>query len=271
MGYARALVSSTRYETQGISGGVGTTVTASATVNTKGSYATLGTTGFEYDGFFLALTGFGGGGAARYRVDVSANTGGSDQLIVEDLYFDPSASGTYYNAQDTVLIPVCVPAGATLKARTQSTSASVTMGISVLGYQGDAKATKGFRALKSATDWTNTDPTNSITLSGTTQTGWTQIMASTPVRFAGLHLALDSLGNTGLTTAHATFEVGIGALGSEHTTGIIVAAQLAATVICRARGPFPCNIAAGTRLSVRAQCDAANTNALGVVLNGLAA
>ena len=271
MGFARALVSSTRYETQGISGGVGTTLTAGATANTKGSFAILGTTGFEYDGFHLYITGFTGGGTSRYRVDIAVNTGGSDQVIVEDVYFDPSPAATYYADQKSVLIPVNVPRGAVVKARCQSTGTSVTVAASVLGFQGDAKATKGFRALKSATDWTNTDPTNSLTLNGTTLTGWVQIMASTPVRFAGLYLTLDSLGSTSLTTAHATFEIGIGASGSEHTTGIVIARQLSALNVINMHGPYPCDIAAGTRLAVRAQCDAADTNSYGVVLNGLAA
>ena len=270
MGYARALVSSTRYETQGLSGGVGVTITSGA-ANAKGSFATLGTTGFEYDGFHLYITGLPGGGASRYRVDVSSNTGGSDQLIVEDIYFDPSPQGNYTAAWKEILVPVAVPAGAVLKARCQAPAASVSLSASVLGFQGDAKATKGFRALKSATDWTNTDPTNSLTLSGTTLTGWTQVMAATPARFAGLYLALDSLGATGQTAAHATFEIGIGTSGSEHTTGIVLARQLSGYGLNDGHSFHPCDIAAGTRLSVRAQCDGANTNSYGVVLNGLAA
>lgn len=270
MGYARALASSTRYESKGLASGVGTTVTSGA-ANAKGSFATLGTTGFAYDGFHLTITGLSGGGATRYRIDVTSNTGGSDQLIVEDLYFDPSPAGLYYADQKSILVPVAVAAGAVLKARCQAVAASVSLSVGVLGFQGDAKATKGFRALKSATDWTNTDPTNALTLSGTTLTGWTQIMASTPVRFAGLYLALDSRGSVS-ATSHATFEIGIGASGSEHSTGIVVARQLAASSgLVDCHGPYACDIAAGVRLAVRAQCDAANTDSYGVVLNGLAA
>jgi hypothetical protein len=271
MGYARALASSTRYEIHGISGGVGTTLTPGA-ANTKGSFATLGTTGFSYDGFFATCTGLGGGGTTRYRVDLAINTDGSDQLIVEDLYFDPGSAGNYVVGSRRVLLPVSLPAGAAVKARCQSASGGGSLSVGVLGFQGDAKATKGFRALKSATDWTNTDPTNSLTLSGTTLTGWIQIMASTPVRFAGLALAVDTLGNTSMTSAHATFEIAIGVSGSEHSTGIVIPLQLAspaggiATEAC-----LPCDIAAGTRLSVRAQCDVADTNTIGIVLSGLAA
>ena len=270
MGYARALASSTRYETQGISGGNGTTITPGA-ANTKGSYTTLGTAGFSYDGFFATCTGLGGGGTTRYRVDLAVNNGGSDQVIVEDLYFDPSSGGLYYLGPRRILLPVSLAAGAVVKARVQSANGSGSCLVGVLGFQGDAKATKGFRALKSATDWTNTDPTNSLTLSGTTLTGWSQVMASTPVRFAGLTMSINSLG-TNLTAAQATFEIGIGASGSEHTTGIVIPLQLfggmgsLGTESC-----LPCDIPAGSRLSVRAQCSAADTNSIGIVLNGLAA
>ena len=271
MGYARALASPTRYETQGLAGGVGATIISGA-ANAKGSFATLGTTGFSYDGFHLTIAGLTGAGLTRFRIDVAANTGGSDQLIVEDVYFDASPFGSYYADHKSILVPVAVAAGAVLKARIQATVASSILAVGVLGFQGDAKATRGFRALKSATDWTNTDPTNALTLSGPTLTGWSQVMAATPVRFAGLYLELGSLGNTGQTTAHATFEIGIGASGSEHSTGIVIARQLdSISGLTGAAGPYPCDIAAGTRLAVRAQCDATNTNSYGVVLNGLAA
>ena len=275
MGARRAIVGSTRYETRGIVTGVGTTVTSGA-INAKGSYATLGTTGFAYDGFFLYITGLAGAGLTRFRIDLAVNTGGSDQLIVEDLYFDSSPSGFYFADQKSILVPVTIPAGAVVKARIQATLASSILSASVLGFQSDAKATKGFRALKSATDWTNTDPTNSLTLSGTTLTGWSQVMASTPARFAGLYLSLDSLGGSSQVTAHATFEIGLGASGSEHSTGIIIARQLVissngAAGLIDCHGPYPCDIPAGARLSVRAQCDSANTVAYGVILNGLAA
>src|ERR1700691_4551548 len=202
MGYARALASSTRYQSLGVSGGVGTTLTASATVNTKGSFAILGTTGFQYDGFHLHLTGLPGSGGSRFRVDVSSNTGGSDQLIVEDIYFDASSSGSYYQDQEGILVPVYVPAGAALKARVQGTAASTQISASILGFSGDAKSERGFRALKSTTDWTGTDPTNSITFSGITLTGWTQVQAVAPVRLAALYLAIDGLSNLSLVNAH---------------------------------------------------------------------
>lgn len=272
MGFPRALVSSTRYETLGIATGVGTTITSGA-ANAKGSYSTLGTTGFEYDGMVMTITGLPGAGITRYRVDLAVNTGGSDQVIVEDVTFDTMNAGAYYSGLRAVTLPVGVPKGGVLKARSQAVAASsASISVSVAGFQGDAKALKGFRALKSATDWTNTDPTNSLTLSGTTQTGWSQVMASTPVRMAGLYLAIDSLGNNALTSAHATFEIGVGALGSEHSTGIIIPMQLSPS------GPLygfaaccPCDIPAAARLSVRAQCDVADTNTIGVVLGGLAA
>lgn len=374
MGKRRALVTATRYETKGISGGTGTTITAGA-ANIKGSFVVLGTTGFKYDGFQVFLHGVYTGANPRYRMDISANTGGADQVIVADLCGDQTPTAWYYLA-GTMFVPVSVPAGAVLKARLQSTVASSLMAVGILGYSGDAKATTGFRALESVIDWglaipaapslsasaggalaattyyvkitytsgigesqtspegslavaandvlsvtspsaspaitgynvyvstatgtetkqtatpiaigTNwTEPTsglisgtappvangptdtfNTLTLSGTTLTPWTQVMASTPVRIAALYFTLECLGTPPSTYCTTVFEIGIGASGNEHTTGIEI---LAIPSTERRFGPFLCDIAAGTRISVRAQCNAANTNSYGIVLHGLAA
>lgn len=273
MGLARATASSTRYETQGLAAGAGATVTPGATANSKGSYVALGTTGFEYDGLFVAITGLPGGGGTRYRIDISSNTGGSDQVIIGDLYFDPSPAAVYTADYKHLLVPVKVASAAVLKARCSSASGGGSISVSTLGFCGDARQMGGFRALLPATDFSGADPVNLVSLSGTSLTGWTQIMASTPVRFAGLYLTVDSLGNTGLTTANAMFELGKGPSGSEQTLGIKVAKILnsAENGCGGVAGPFPCDVPAGSRLVVRGQCNTADNDAIGIVLHGLVA
>jgi hypothetical protein len=276
MGFAGNLGASARYQTLGRSGGGGTQITASATANTKGSYATLGTTGFDYDGFWVTITSVVSGTTYRQRVDLAVNTGGSDQVVAEDVYYDGSITGEWYdNSGAGFFVPVKIPGGAVVKARCQSSTGSGTLLVSINGMQGDARLVSGFRALKSATDWTNTDPTNSLTLGGTTLSGWTQVMASTPVRFAGLYLGLDSLGAApGFVSCF--FDIGWGIAGSEQVLTTVGTASFGgggpSPLFYHPIGPFPCDLPAGTRLAVRGQ--SAYSGAAGTVypvLHGLAA
>ncbi len=276
MGYAPSLGASARYQMLGRSGGGGTQITANATANTKGSYATLGTASFDYDGFWVAITSVVSGTIYRQRVDIAVNTGSSDQVIAEDVYYDGSVSGAWYdNSARSFFVPVKIPRGAVVKARCQSSTGSGTLLAAVNGMQGDARMISGFRALKSATDWSGTDPTNSLALSGATLSGWTQVTASTPARFAGLYLGLDSLG-TAPGFAACIFDIGWGTAGSERVLTSIGTASYGSSGVSplfyAPAGPFPCDLPAGTRLAVRGQ--SAYSSAAGTVypvLHGLAA
>lgn len=269
MGFGSPLSASARYETQGLSTGVGVTVTPSVTANGKGSYSALGAaTGFEYDGFFVAVTGNSGGGGARYLVDIASDNT-AQEVIAANLFFDPSVAGSYYVDQRHTFIPVKVKKGAQLYARCSSTSGGGTVSVSVLGYGGDSRILAGFSKHICATDFTGGDPSNSITLTGTTLTGWVQVMASTPNRLAALSLAVDTLGAGLSTITPAMFEIGMGALGSEVSLGIKLAVMLSSSGGNGRSDWFPCNVPAGKRLAVRVQCANADTNPVGVLLYGL--
>jgi hypothetical protein len=269
MGFGYPLVSSARYETQGLATGVGVTVTPSSTANTNGSYAAVGgITGFEYDGFFVAITGNSGGGGTRYLVDIAAqNT--AQEIVAANLFFDPEAAGIYSGDNQHVYIPVKVKKGATLYARCSSVSGAGTVSVSTLGYAGDGRMLSGFSKQICATDITGGDPANSITLSGATLTGWTQIQASTPNRLAALMIRLDDLGAALGTASPAMFEIGMGVSGSEVSLGIKFATMLGGAFGLARSDWFACNIPAGKRLAARAQCANADTNSLGLFLYGL--
>jgi hypothetical protein len=242
----------------GLSSGTGVTVTASATANTKGSYSTIGTTSFEYDAVWVTLQELVGGTGYRQRIDIAANTGGADEVIIADLFFDASTNGgAWYNtaAPFTFCVPVCVPAGAVLKARAQSSTGSGTVAVWLQGQQGDAKAVRGFRGLASATDWTNTDATGSCAFSGQTLSSWAQIQASTPNRFAGLMVGLDS-GGTVPSGFQFLVDVGWGSSGSERklfSLGSYFYFGGFSPLSVSLAGPFPCDLPAGSRLVGRVQ------------------
>lgn len=260
MEYDFPLCSSANYDGLGAGTGTGTTV-AAANANAKNTYVTIGTSTFSYDGFYAFLCG--GATAGRKRWDIAANLGGSDQIIAADLFSDQAA-----NSDGTSILwaPVRVPSGAILKARIQPHTANAGGIITLAGYRGDAKRARGFSRIISCTDWTNSDPTNSVTLNGTTQTGWTQICASTPNRLAGLYATFTNLGNA-VTGVRILVDIGFGGAGSEK----VLLTFLRHNVLANGPiyGPFPCDIPAGTRLSVRMQASGADTQVVSVVLNGI--
>ncbi len=257
-----------RFETLGLSSGSGATVTSGA-ANAKGSYTTLGTTGFRYGGIALMLGN--ANSTARFRIDLAVNTGISTQIIAEDLFADFKASAT--QVEYAFNLPLRIPAGASVMVRAQSTTASQTVQAALLGWTGNFAGDPGYRALKCLTDWTNTDPTNLIatgTSAGTT--AWTQVQASTPSRVAAIMMLLDSAGGSGRTASSMSIDIGWGNAGSERVLASVFQVLASSPLACVDHGPFPCDIPAGTRLATRATLATAQatSTSFGTPLYGLA-
>jgi hypothetical protein len=263
MGFGTPLASSTRYETLGAGTAFGTAVTASATVNTLGTAATLGTTSFEYDGIFVSIYAPSN---SQSLLQIIANTGGSDQVIANFLPVPHEGGGGLYQGTSG-LIPIRIPAGAVVKARVQSQTTVAVVNVFVVGFQGDSRLSTGFRGLACCTDITTSDATNGVTLSGTTQTAWVQIQASTAQRIAGLYW---SFGPRGLTPTNTPMllQVGWGTSGNER---VLFSVGLSPSLLPVVQGPYPCDFPIGTRLAVRMQCAAATTQTISIMLHGLEA
>jgi hypothetical protein len=263
MGYGRAMVSSTRYEY--LNGGLSYGLAPVPGTGAYGALATLGTTSFDYDGFKLYLNNLGQ--ATRGRVTITANTGGSDQAIVSDIFVD-YASVASVNWSPSLDLPIYVPRGSILKAKTWTNSNNPNVTLALSGYQQGARGITGFRGLLSASDFGATlDPTNRLTLAGTTTTGWVVAQAVTPVVFAGIYAFYDGLGNN--HTAYMRFDIGIGPAGSEHMIGSFLGVVQGSGQPIMAS--FYCDIPAGARLVYRATCDRADTTVVALVLCGIAA
>jgi hypothetical protein len=274
VGFGWPAAASCRYELLGESGGSGTTVTSNASANVKGSYTTIGTANFAYDGFWLHITNTQGGTAYRYMVDLAVNNGGSDQIIVADMYYDGSIGGAYYTSVGALpsFIPVVVPKSATLKARCQASTGSGTVAVAVQGVQGDGRLIRPFRGLVNDTPFTNSDPTNSVTSSGTSVGSWGQIIASTSLRYSAIYFATSLAGITAAAPIGHRIDIGWGAAASERVLFSIVSASYSAPPVYSggALGPYPCDLPSGTRLAVRVQSSYASST-LYPILYGLAA
>jgi hypothetical protein len=263
------LVAATRYESLGLGTGVGTTVTANASANVKGSYATIGTAGFRYSGFVLSMTVLFGS-VRRARLDIAINTGGADTIIVEDYYFEGTV-GTPTVAALNCFFPVCIPSGATIKARIQCSTGSEAVEVSVVGVAFDFAGPIGASRMVSCSDFTNTAPTNTVAMTGTSYTAWTTIKASTPARISRLWLAWSSNADTTRTACEFIVDIGIGSAGNEVVLASLVGRQASIVFLPQDMG-FPCDIPAAKRLAFRIQAaNGAANDSFGVCAMGLAA
>ena len=263
MGYGHARARGSRFEQLGFSGsGSTTSVTSGATAGTFGTLTTIGTTGFAYDGLIL---NFGSASARRGIVTLTANTGGADEVIADSVPF--SAETTTTAGTINFDLPIRVPSGAVIKAKVATqTAGSSLCHVAVTGYRSAALA-RGFSQIVSCTDLTSSDPSNLITLTSTTLTGWVQIRASTPNPIGMLWVVPLSTSSLSIgATGQLYVEIGFGGSGSEAAL-FRSPVEVNATFLSTPMG-IPLMLPAGTRLAARAQASGTATGTIGIACYG---
>lgn len=270
MGYQQPQIASARYQyfNGGQAAGAGG-VNATSGAAAYGALATIGAAAFDFDGLYMQVWG----AAVRTRISVTANTGGGDEPLVTDVFFDNSTAANRVNF--ALFAPVYIPKGAVLKWKIAAPVNTDVFATVVQGMQGDARMVRGSPQLISATDFSGVDPVNSITASGTTTTGWVVAQAATTRRIAALYAFWDSLSNgvAGDQTLYQ-FDIGWGPSGSEQllTSFVFISGTLGSSVFSiPVFGPFPCDIPAGSRLVYRVTASGATTHVFALVMCGLAA
>lgn len=269
MGYGYPLQAYTQHETLGLTSAAGVTV-SSATGGVYGSLASIGTTGFAYDGFYLMIQTISG---RRWRGTITANSNGTDEPICTDFFWDDNAATD--GAGPTFHFPVFVPTGATIKIKAAGGSAgSSTFRASIIGYQGDGNLIGPSTGVVGLTDFgTSTsgcDPANPIALTGTTPTAWYTMQASTPAAVKAISLGITTIGSTITTGAFLQLDLGYGTSGNEIATGISVVETVITGDGTQGRVEnIPIVLPAGLRLAARATLSAAGTANVGLVGWGL--
>jgi hypothetical protein len=105
-----------------------TTVTASATVNTKGSYAQLiASTAFDADAFYVGIKT--STASINFLVDLSVGAAASEQIILPNIMFRSAAA--IASPFTLLYVPVHVKKGQRIAARSQSSTASAACVVGV--------------------------------------------------------------------------------------------------------------------------------------------
>lgn len=233
----------------------GTVITSGGSVNTKGSYTNLGTvTGFTYEWLGCMLSN--ASSSVDFTVDIALKVGANYFVIVEDLRLC-SRKGPFEDAA-AYWLPVHAPVGAQLAARCQSALASKTCQIVLTGHSCGLFGAPGYsRCIALYAPASSMGVTIDPGATANTKVR-TQLIASTAQRVVGI------MGFVGPNTDTAKaaiqnwlFNIDIGAVGAEYSVASDLFMASSVTIDLQFPhhfGPFPCDIPAGSRISVNAQC-----------------
>ena len=233
----------------------GTVITASATANTKGSWAQIvAATPISASSVIVMLSS--PSAAGDYLVDIGTGIANFETILVPNILYCRRASDACAHFR----LPVGVPAGARLAARVQSTSASATVAAAIMllshGFPGMAHFgfIQDYGTALADSGGVSVDPGATLNTKNT----WSQIVASTARPARWLMISIGNVGNNVRTNANWLFDVGIGSAGQEHVILANMGLNAFGTpdlVQPLVYGPFPVAIPSGSRIAAHAQCD----------------
>lgn len=229
------------------------TVASAGSGHTKGTWTVLGTAPWDADGFFLRL-GSATGAITDHLTDIGiGRAGGADRILIENLLYtgvQNAASPVYTH------IPLGVRAGESLVARTQSGTASDSLGLSARFVAGGIAAlmrceeARTYGANLADSGGTQIDPGGSATTKG----AWVELAANLELEAKMLLLNLGNLANSVETNQNAYFDLGWGQdpLADIRVPDIYFRTNAADDGIDHAWHDFFVTACAGDRISMRA-------------------
>jgi hypothetical protein len=261
-----SLFDSSRFEAVGIdtANSRGTTVTTGvANTKTTSWVQIVASTAFDYDTITIVLSDVAAGG--DFLVDIAIGAASSEVIVAANL---SASSGTGSISRGAVyVLPIPIPAGSRISAKSQSNLASATVRVCAYGSAGGFAVIEPmgrvttYGANTADSGGTSVDPggvahTKGTADPGTTSGGWFQITSSTTNPIRALILAFPNQANGTRTSGTWLVDVGIGAQGSR--TVIIPNLLLQAsttddTMVPNVLGPFYVNIPAATAIAIRCQ------------------
>lgn len=242
-----------RYENS-VSGVDHTVVTSAGTANTKGAWVELiAATAFDAR---MLIVEFGRHPPAglNFLTDLGVGAAGSETVLVADLCSSPGP-GAFASVRNFFFLPIAIPSGTRISARTAATQATQTVRMAVL-----LGATGFFAASPLATIDTygavTADSGGTAVDSGAvanTKGAWVEMVASCQ-RVSLLYSICHSALNAVQSAQNRSMDIGIGAAGSEKVIlpdirrGVDTATDMPNP---QTLGPFAVAIPAGTRIAIR--------------------
>jgi hypothetical protein len=245
----------------------GTVITASSSTNTKGSYTSL-ITSTAYDCCY-AVVNIINGAATLGLVDIAVGTSGNQQVIIPNIFLGAVAGTSAAKVNFCIALPINIPAGTNIWARSQSATASTTYDVSMILFDGEFTGLPGLAGYDDLGTSLSTSLGVAITPSATGSVlgTWTSVVTATARDYVGLW------GTLGFGTVNDTYlmNIGIGGSGSQ----VIIIPNFASYNI-NAAGvssggtlPFlPIEIPKGTEIWAQTQASGTSAAGLNVILYG---
>lgn len=229
----------------------GTAITASATINTKGSYVELVSAVNNLTDSVAIDIGFDGESEVTMRsmlFDIAIGEAGSEVVVINNMYLSAQSVVNY----STISIPLSIRSGVRISARMQSTVASSVGLIYIRLSAGDFKSNVGNGLVKSY-GVTEATSRGTMVVGETTYGAWTELTASTTKDIKGFFVCVSNVGGA-WSGSSAFYDVGIGGAGGE----IVVIDKVMTSQNSNECGtglfsPYMgISIPAGTRIAIRA-------------------
>jgi hypothetical protein len=252
------------------------TVLTSGSANAKGSYSQLVASTSLATMFaqinWKVSADMGTLSGKVQAIDLAVGASGHEQVVLSNLVIHDGAATPSQGM--TVGIPLSIPAGSRVAARSQSSSASDLCAINVILFGGSLEFptfeqidTYGFNT--GTTLGTSVDPGGTANTKGS----YTQITSSTNRDHFGLIIGVDDL-NTSPGVADILLDIAVGASGSEKiliSNYLLTSSGVTDCFSPQNSGVIPVQVPSGTRLSARAASTntTSGTRKMGITLYGL--
>jgi hypothetical protein len=196
------------------SSAVGTTVTASASTNTKGSWQSLGTPSFAYDHIAVSVAQTA---ASAKLFDIGINDGSGNWFVIAENIHAPGPK--YADTLFQYNLPLHVEAGQQVGMRVQATTGSHVLNATLTGFSRGVYGAPGYSRLIKLDGGTANSRGTAIDAGATanTKSSWVQLTASTSVAVDALYAIVGFNGDTARTAAAtALLDIGVGAGSAEY-------------------------------------------------------
>lgn len=234
----------------------GTTITASGTANTKGSYTELiASTAGAINGFTLNIGGFTIASTADFLLDLAIGAGGSEEVIIANvlLSVSPGSDLEFYKSTS---FPINIPAGSRVAARIQSTLLSSQMSISLNTVPSFFSSGPLFHscielgANTSDSGGLLVDPGGTINTKGS----WVEFTSSLSEDIRGILVLQGNRANSTNRTQRVLFDVGVGSGGNEEIIMTDIFSRITPFEQPFGMNSFvPVSVVVGSRLAIRSQ------------------
>jgi hypothetical protein len=243
---------------------LGTTITASASPNTKGSYAQLIASTSSDATWVVVNVGHSTFSSNAMAIDLAVGGAGSEVIFANNLLARFEGTNTSINVWTQYSFPVTIPAGSRIAARCQADNNPSDPGyINLILFDSSFPLFEGV-GVDSIGFAAGTTTGTTCTASGSTNTkgSYAQLTASTARDYIGV-IPIFDIGSATTPAGDFLYDIAIGAGGSE----IVIIPNIPVSKWGSTQGyaqtplggPFlPIQIPAGTRISARCQCDTAS-------------